>query len=135
MIDGLLEFFSPSDLLPPEQAALGENAVDLYIPVSSQKMILAIRLKYGKALFVNSGGLQFCGWRPKNCKTGAKNSPHKKGLAFDIHCKDISELAAMVRKHWKSLGVTRIENPEKTKTWLHVDCLPTGKNYLVEFDP
>lgn len=124
-------YFHISELVPLSQK---DSPWSLF-PEQSLYMLLSVREAFGRPISINGAGRQYCGWRPSDCHIGAKNSAHKKGLAFDLHTPYMDDLVNLVRKDFKTLGVYRIENPEKTKTWLHIDCLGNPSNTLVEFNP
>lgn len=123
---------------------LGE-ASRLLIPDSVLDSLNRLRCSVGLPLRVNDwhtgGQFRYSGVRPVGCAEGAKMSRHKltdKGVyAFDIKCSDMGKLTRIVKAQSKELGIGRIENPAKTKTWLHCefyDCIG-GAGELVVFDP
>lgn len=80
------------------------------------------------------------GWRPAECKIGAKFSQHKKGNAvdFDVYLKGKLVPAAKIREllinnHEKVPTLTRLE---AGTNWVHGDCKETGvTNGIVVFKP
>lgn len=82
----------------------------------------------------------FRGWRPADCKIGAKFSQHKKGNAvdFDVYLKGNRVPAATIREllvsnHEKVPTLTRLE---AGTNWVHGDCKETGvTNGIVVFKP
>jgi len=69
------------------------------------------------------------GFRPQNCKTGAKNSLHKRGLAIDIY--DPNNYIDRYLQH--NLGLLEglevwLELPASTYGWSHWQVLPPPSN-------
>ena len=86
----------------------------------------AIREYVGRRMFVNYYGMQCRGFRDCNecANVGGKLSAHRVGKAIDFNIEDMptEEVYEMVLRKsnlWK--GVRRIENIEKTPTWIHID--------------
>jgi hypothetical protein len=71
----------------------------------------------------NSKLHKWSGYRPEHCPIGAKASAHKESKAVDPKGDEV-ELFNMVKdnanKFYKA-GLKRLENPEITKGWLHMD--------------
>ena len=84
-----------------------------------------VRYDWGKPLFVASG---------KRCQAhnvkigGAKKSAHVAGLAIDLRPFDMDELGAFQQfcltklEDWKC----RMEHPDHTPQWTHLDLYPVG---------
>jgi hypothetical protein len=86
------------------------------------------------------GQLTLRGWRPQDCKIGAKFSQHKLGKAFDCHFDTISHIDAYKKiladpKPFMEKGLTTLENIEFTKTWLHSDVRKTGYKGILIVNP
>jgi hypothetical protein len=75
-----------------------------------------------------------CGYRTKDCKIGAVNSPHKKGLALDLHVGSphvlpevresrAARLWALLKTKGHEYGIKRLEDIEFTPTWIHIDLI------------
>ena len=77
---------------------------------------------------------KYSGVRAKDCKVGAKYSRHKEWRAFDLKCYHFDVLVDLVLNNFEKYGIYRIENPARTKTWLHAEF---GKNIdkLLIFNP
>ncbi len=64
-------------------------------------------------------------------------SAHVQGCALDFNVKDMSvkEVYNYIIKNYDRYKnyITRIENINSAPTWIHVDCIWTGKNKLVIF--
>lgn len=112
-----------------------------YIPeVSSNidKLLICLnkfREAYGKAMTVSSG------WRPASINAaigGAKKSNHTVGLACDFADKDgnLAKFALEMDKigKLKEWGLW-LENPEKTKNWIHLDIKDRGNRSSNVFNP
>ena len=93
----------------------------------------------------NGGSYEESGLRDFNTSKGASYSAHKFGAGIDIKIGNLSshEMANIIIDNYKDifqqLGVTRIENPDftkgKTRDWLHIDTLFTGKEELEIVNP
>lgn len=115
-------------MLSPE---LCENLIKDYIKNSLD----LIREDLGEPITINTGDLQNCGIRLLNHPTGAKKSKHKLGIAYDLHTKNLSKLIDLIKKDYKKYHVSRIENPDITKTWLHIEFMESIPRKLIIFDP
>lgn len=84
----------------------------------------------------NGGDRNYSGYRPANCKIGARFSDHKKGTASDKLFKNAT--ANDVRKYicendnYKKLGITKIE---MNVSWVHTSVQYTGKPQILKFFP
>lgn len=112
-----------------------------YIPEVSQNIdkllehLNKFREAYGKAMTVSSG------WRPASINAaigGAKKSNHTVGLACDFADKDgnLAKFALEMDKigKLKEWGLW-LENPEKTKNWIHLDIKDRGNRSSNVFNP
>lgn len=66
---------------------------------------------------------KWSGFRPPECKIGAKRSQHRKGTAIDPKG-DQHALELIVRnnaKEFYNFGLRRLEDPSITPGWLHMD--------------
>ena len=78
------------------------------------------------------GDRNLCGFRDKNCKIGAKNSAHKKGMAADLISPKItaSKMRELIKLNKDKLPYNvRIEKWDsngKEITWLHIDVIDKG---------
>jgi len=103
-----------------------------------------VRKKMGCPFTVNNwaaGGTRaFSGLRPFSSGIGSSLSQHKFGRAFDFVCKYspsevLEELKTMEGELIQSGRITRIEDPEFTTTWSHIDCAYTGQDLFKIFKP
>ena len=84
--------FTIKELVPPE--VLNELGPIKCWELFDDKALIVLdwfREQIGRQITVNDwswgGQYKYRGYRPKNCKTGAKNSQHKEGAAFDFSVK------------------------------------------------
>lgn len=66
---------------------------------------------------------KWSGYRPPECKIGAKKSEHRFGNAIDPKG-DQNKLAEIVKANaalFYAFGLRRLENPDITPGWLHMD--------------
>jgi len=127
--------------------------IDPKIPYIAQALKMSLKAEYcddavkNVVVVINNwhtgGARKESGFRIPT-KTGAYLSQHKQGRAFD--CKvyiifkdgERKELGpAAVKAHiinnqdmFMALGLTTIESAKIAKTWTHVDCRWTGKDYI-----
>ncbi len=109
-----------------------------YVDKRIVDIVQFVRTKSGKVVVINNwhkgGTYSLRGWRPKNCKIGAKLSMHKTGKAvdFDIVGMTDDEVKEFVMKYQKELydlGARRMESEDFADTWCHLDLKPV-KGYL-----
>lgn len=70
------------------------------------------------------GNYKESGMRTPFTTTGAKFSMHRYGKAFDLKPKSITPMELynhIMHYHVLYPAIRRIENPEKTPSWIHVD--------------
>jgi len=103
-----------------------------------------LRNDIGKPITVNNwvygGRFKNRGLRLPFSTVGAWRSQHKLGNACDFHVKDFSPLQVydfimQNEDKYLNLGLTRMEDPRITRTWLHIDCKKTGKDGIHTFAP
>ena len=135
--------FGVKELVSPEiYEDLGDASLRL-IPSIVMDRLNALREALGAPIMVNnweSGGMyRYSGIRPTTCPEGASRSRHKLTVpgvtAFDLKCSRLSKLVTLVRSRSREFGIVRIENPNATKTWLHVEfCDSADVGELIAFD-
>lgn len=107
------------------------------------RVLQALRDEFGPCVVNdwNSGGkFRESGLRNRYTDTGAHNSAHKFGRAFDCKFKNYSadevrEAVLKDEKKWLDLGLTRFEDGAYAKTWFHFDTMPnkvTGKIQIIK---
>lgn len=136
------EWFEIHELVPPELISLPE---DYLWELFDEKILVVLdrlRIALGRPITVNnwkSGGqYKFSGFRPKNCKIGAKKSGHKLGKSVDIKVKGMTpaEVLSFIQSRYNEFPeITEIEDIKFTPTWLHISCRHTGLNHLKIIKP
>lgn len=130
--------FDIDELVSPEiLAVLGEDAAWRLVPPEVVWALDTLRDLFGCPIWINGHGLTNCGIRSKYCPIGAILSGHKlyRGeTCFDLHVGDLTRLERIIRENRLSLGIGRMENPPKTKGWIHV-AFVKGAQSLDVFDP
>jgi hypothetical protein len=148
-----VKYFTIGELVQPEIiTALGaERCVDKigwfvatgldFIREDYEKEVKARGLFKSKSdawIIINGrfGGMNFkySGVRAPDCPIGAKFSKHKEWRAFDLKCNHLDVLVEIIKERHQFYGINRIENPEITKTWLHVE-FGHVEHYLYIFNP
>lgn len=74
----------------------------------------------------DGGEFQYSGYRDPACKEGSTLSQHRAFNAEDLKCggmtgADMFEVVKFHFKEFNKLGITTVENPASTPTWLHLD--------------
>jgi hypothetical protein len=120
------KYFTIQELVAPEiLAVLTEEAAWRLIPYAVICGLDNLRRAYGSPIWINGKGLTQCGIRAKNTTTGAPLSRHKlydfETTAFDLHCDDLPHLTQIIEVNSMSYGITRMEDPDYTPTWRHVE--------------
>ena len=91
------------------------------------------REKAGQPVYINTwhtgGHFVASGFRAVWEKQGGKLSQHRCGRAVDLKVNGMNsvDMLGIVMRNlpeFLALGLTVIENVEKTPTWLHLDCRP-----------
>jgi len=119
------------DLFPPgfgDLSLMNKEIISIYGSLKSIFPAIFVNAANGKRIF------NFCGWRPQNCIAGAKNSPHKQGLALDLHMPTKAQnehlYDYMLKVGYSTHGFTRMEDRKVTIDqskgggWVHVDIVP-----------
>lgn len=125
-VPGILHFQLEELVDQPIFVAYGENAIwqldrGLVVDVD------ALRAFVGPIVINNwhlDGPYHESGRRTLQTLTGSPYSQHKRGCAFDLKPQKVSvmELYEHIITHKQLYPYIRaIENPQSTKTWLHVD--------------
>lgn len=128
--------FSDHEVLPKElQNYRWEWFMDKRIVDIAQKL----RDVFGP-ITINNNRFNWRGYRTPGCGVGAQFSQHRFGRALDLQFHETTpeQVQAFIldnEEEFLKAGLTRIENAAKTKTWLHIDCMHTGKEKIVIFNP
>lgn len=108
----------------------GDNAIQFLNP----KSLIAlenVREILGVPLICNNwyagGSRNYCGYREPECKIGAKNSFHKRGMAYDLISTKMTakEMREKLEKQQdKLIYPIRVEKWDNLGeiSWLHIDC-------------
>jgi len=105
-----------------------------------------VRNRMGKPVNINTwkwrenGGFQYRGLREQGVAIGAAFSQHRfgRGLDLDVVGMGVSEIMEDIQKQPKlymEAGVTTVEDPKFTPTWVHFDCRPTNKKEILWVKP
>lgn len=135
----MLRHFIIKELISPEIWVMdGEQSIS-HMDKELLISIDQIRDFFNRPVIVNNwhngGKFKYRGFRPKDCKIGAKNSMHKLGQAidFDVVGLTAEEVRGEIIKHRELFPyVTRIE---AGVNWIHIDNKKTFKNEIILFNP
>lgn len=131
--------FTHEELAPPELAAKGREYVSGLFKPHALAGLEALREAYGKPIGINNwatgGNRKNCGYRVRSCSVGAALSPHKAGMAFDLHASDIEDLRAFVLAHGAEFGIRRVEHKDESPTWVHIDFKEHDRPGIRVFHP
>lgn len=102
------------------------------------EIIQAVRERYGIVTINNKyagGQYNYSGFRPPDCKVGAKLSQHRFYKAYDCKFKnatpkEVYEDILSNQSRWLDKGLTTMEDISKTPTWLHLDGRWTGMDKI-----
>jgi hypothetical protein len=128
--------FSDKEVLPRElHGYRWEWFIDFRIVEVAQKL----RDIFGP-ITINNDRFNWSGYRTADCGVGAQFSQHRFGRALDLKFANTTpeEVQKYIIEHeseFMDLGLRRMENAAKTKTWLHIDCMHTGKEKIIIFNP
>ena len=128
--------FSDKEVLPRElHGYRWEWFIDFRIVEVAQKL----RDIFGP-ITINNDRFNWSGYRTADCGVGAQFSQHRFGRALDLKFANTTpeEVQKYIIEHeseFMDLGLRRMENASKTKTWLHIDCMHTGKEKILIFNP
>jgi len=125
----LSDNFDLRELVAPEiynNPAIGDRAVD-FISVNATAMLEDLRADFGPITVNNwhmGGNYTNSGLRAPNSSVGAALSAHRFGTAFDLKFSDhipVYVYFEILNNQAKYPFISRMENAEITKTWLHVE--------------
>ena len=126
--------FSIEELTPP-----GHQDWDLLHP-ELLELLDEIRDLLDEPMIVNNwkhgGHHSLRGWRPQDCKVGAKNSFHKRGMAadFDVPGSTADEIREkLIRWKTKEGKLAHLGGIEMGVSWCHVDCRNDGRSLMQFF--
>lgn len=105
------------------------------IPIYALQGFDFLRDAYVSPLWVNGMGRVDSGVRCVDCAIGAVKSKPKFGIAFDLHCDDLERLRSIVQSNFMRLKICRMEHPDYTHGWIHVEFCSTEPMNLTVFIP
>ena len=134
--------FEIQELITPDTyGRLGVSAFKLFDEKCLQSLD-QLRDDYGKALKINdwhkAGRYSESGLRDIHTNTGASRSSHKFGYAFDVKHYDGSDLKPLqefIKRVGATYGIKRVENFDKTPTWIHVEFTNEFVEAIYFFNP
>ncbi len=147
------KYFEMREFLPKETWGEIKDKPDLakqFYKLVSPKLVEAVtqaREYFGKPVTINDwyrkGHFNYRGYRPSNCKVGAKNSMHKKkpccAIDFNVEGLTSDEVNDMIKKDeeiFYMMGFRRMESKLYTTTWTHLDTKETfEENTIYIFNP
>lgn len=135
------KYFKVEELVDPEIFKLCGNKALTMLNANLLKDLDSIREMFGPVTINNwhvGGSYMESGLRRLDTSTGAPRSAHKAGQGFDLKLSKTSlqEVFKYIMAHPDQFpGISRIENPAFTKTWLHVDCVPHAGVGIRVFNP
>lgn len=133
------KYFSPRELFPKEMIqSLPGHYLWGWLDEGLICALTTLREIAGFPLMINSGGLQYSGFRPASSLVGSPYSAHRIGKAVDIKTRSQVEMAILIEivkadGFW--MGFTEMEDPEYTPGWLHLSTRGTGLNELKIITP
>ena len=95
-----------------------------------------IRNNVGRIVINNGARLNYSGYRPYDCKIGAKLSDHREWRAFDLHPVDYSPREVydwiLAHKH-EFLKLNCVEDIELTEDggWVHISYRPNLEEFMI----
>lgn len=130
------KYFKINELVSPDiLAVLTDDLAWRLIPDWIITSLDSIREAYNAPIYINGLGLVNCGIRAKGCPVGASNSKHKHGFAFDLHATDLPKLRSIIQSKFREFRICRMEHPDYTAGWCHVEFCATEPINLTVFIP
>lgn len=145
-----IKYFKAQEVVTPEvYKKYGDNSWK-FVDKDIRLFLVAVREFYNKPVKVNNwhlgGNLFQRGLRPNNCQL-VKDKTLKGTLYLSSHCLgkgiDFEVVGVSSKQVAKDIMnsseifhmITRMENPEYTPSWNHVDTIETGKPGITMFNP
>lgn len=135
------KYFKVEELVDPQIFWLCGNKALAMLNPDLLRAADKIREIFGPVIVNNwhvGGSYMESGLRRLDTKTGAAKSAHKSGMALDIKLRKATlqeVFKYLIANREEFPGITRIENPVFTKTWLHIDCVPHAGSGIKVFNP
>lgn len=136
------QYFTLKELVDPKLLeTISEELAWRLVPVYALQGLDKLRALLGAPIFINGRGATQRGIRTLTTTIGAPRSGHKgfRGeTCFDLVTstpEDLLKLEALIKKFWRELGIGRLEDPQVTKTWLHIAFTAQPPKTLQIFKP
>ena len=138
-----MKYFIIEEIVDPVTYKTFGNECWNFFPDESLEMLDSFREFIGAPVTCNNWHkgeqFQFRGFRPAWCDVGAKGSPHKKGMGFDVDVRDMTpeEVRQKVMADQDNPLLKHIKRIEGLVNWFHFDRFepPQGKNRIYVFHP
>lgn len=119
----------PRDFYDQYYPIYSENLWDILFSYQIRYTADRLRQRYGPMImndwfWRNENGHQYRGYRPLDCKIGAKLSQHKMGNALDakFRYKKVEDIRVDILNDPNHMDFKYITCVERDISWLHVDC-------------
>lgn len=138
------DYFDVREFVPPQIWNKFKESSIWFIDPKVIAIATAYREFFNVPIIINNwyngGSFMYRGYRPPRANVGSEYSQHKMGRAFDCHTTAMSsrELHKLIidnQKHFMEFGLTTLEDPAFSPTWVHSDCRPTNMNELLIVKP
>ena len=119
----------------------GEEAWKLFHP-DALEALSGIREFFDVPVTVNNwwngvGSFQYRGYRPPDCRIGALQSYHKRGMAFDLDIRyhEADDVRRIILENQDNPLLAKIRRLEADVSWVHFDIgePPEGKDRIYLF--
>ena len=129
-----MKYFRIEEVVDPESyKILGEGAFELFNP-DALIALDNLREFFDAPVTVNTwhtgGSFKYRGYRPPDCKVGAKMSQHRFGNAFDCDIRGYTaeEARRKIIENQNNPLLEKIMRMEGNVGWVHWDCKILAKN-------
>ena len=138
-----MKYFRIEEVVDPESfKILGEEAFELFNP-DALIALDNLRKFFSVPITVNNwhtgGFFKYRGYRPPDCKVGAKMSQHRFGNAFDCDIRGYTAEQARKKiiENQNNPLLEKIMRLEGKTGWVHLDCkiLPKNIKRIYVFNP
>lgn len=136
--------FHDYELVPPRIYELYGNNSKWFINPRVVHLAQFVRDWFDSSVTVNDwkwgGKLKNRGYRVPSTTVGSKYSQHKLANAIDINVQGVTpdEVRSEIHAHYGVFmknGLTTLEHPDYSPTWVHMDVRHTGLNYILIVKP
>ena len=132
-----MKYFRIEEVVDPESyKILGEGAFELFNP-DALIALDNLREFFDAPVTVNTwhtgGSFKYRGYRPPDCKVGAKMSQHRFGNAFDCDIRGYTaeEARRKIIENQNNPLLEKIMRMEGNVGWIHIDLKPVPKRIYV----